>query len=1039
MRSFIEWSLKFKLLIVALALILIIIGLIQLGSISVDAFPEFAPPVIEIQTEAPGLSTPEVEELVTFNLEELLNGTPWLQSIRSTTVPGLSVLMLTFEPGTDILRARQLVSERLSLAYALPNVAQSPVILQPRSAMSRVMMIGLSSDKVNPIDMSVLAYWNIRPALLSVPGVANVAIWGLRYKELHVEADPKILQAKNIKLDQIISTTGNALWVSPLSFLNASTPGSGGWIDTPQQRIEVRHIMPISTPQDLAKINVEDSKLTLGDVTTVETGFPPLIGDAVINNGTAGLLILVDKFPGANTLDVSRKIEDKLSELQPGLSGISINKTIFEPANFVATVIGNMSLALGFGFLLLLLVFLLFTRSFRAVLICLITLLVPFALAITILNLLGASINMMVLAGFLLAIVIVIDDVAIDTEQLFLSRKDNQTKASMTDVLALTLKNRSSLFYATIIILFILVPIFSFSGIFSSFFRPLISTYAIVIILSALVAFIITPALSLLLLPKDISPEITTSPSFVERRYQKRYEWVINNVTKKVLTIFAIIVAVLTILGILIYLHVSNPPLFPALKEQEILVQWEGPPGTSIKEMVRISTRVNDELRKIKGVQNVAVDIGRAVLGDKIVNVNAAQIIIHIDPHANYSETLAVIQKTVNNYPGIFHIVQTYLKERTQQILTGTPYDIVVRIFGHDFADLRNIANQVKKIASQMKGTTDIHIDEEIDQPEIAVEVNLTKAQQYGLKPGDVRRAAATLIAGLQAGSLFDEQKIFPVVVWGTPDVRTSLGSMRDILIDTPSGTWVHLGDVADVSIKPSPNLIQHDTVSRSLDVGINVRGGNANAISNDLVQSIKKNITFPLESHTEVLSIYQQNLIAQEWLVLISIAVAIIIFLVLQAVFESFCLAALVFFSIPCSLIGGLMVAVLLHSTSSVALIGLLAVFGFALRNTILSITSYQLIHQQAPMNDQLLRQAAGARFNSIFFTTCAVIAFLLPLIILFNRPGLEIAGPMAAIIIGGMITSILYCGLIIPAIFLCFSESKTSSCADARGPISK
>ena len=281
-RWIVGWSLKFPLLMLALAVALILVGITQLRNTPVDALPEFAPPYVEVQTEALGLSASEVEELISFNLEELLNGTPFLQSMRSTSVPGLSSIVLYFQPGTDILRARQLVSERLSLAYALPNVAQPPVILQPMSATSRVMMVGLSSKQVSPIQMSVLARWNIRPALLSVPGVANVSIWGMRDRQLQVLVDPQRLQARHVTLDQIVSTTGNALWVSPLTFLNASTPGSGGWIDGPQQRLEVRHVLPISSPNDLAQVNVEDTTLSLGDVAAVVEDHQPLIGDDIL-------------------------------------------------------------------------------------------------------------------------------------------------------------------------------------------------------------------------------------------------------------------------------------------------------------------------------------------------------------------------------------------------------------------------------------------------------------------------------------------------------------------------------------------------------------------------------------------------------------------------------------------------------------------------------------------------------------------------------------------------------------------------------------
>src|SRR6266576_1466041 len=398
MRWIVGWSLKFPLLVLALAVAMISVGITQIRSTPVDALPEFAPPYVEVQTEALGLSASEVEELITLNLEELLNGTPWLQTMRSTSVPGLSSITLIFQPGTDIIRARQLVSERLSLAYALPNVAQPPVILPPLSATSRAMIVGLSSKQVSPIQMSVLARWNIRPALLSVPGVANVAIWGMRDRQLQVLVDPQRLQAQHVTLDQIISTTGISLWVSPLTFLNASTPGSGGWIDTPQQRLEVRHVLPISSPNDLAQVNVEGTKLRLGDVAKVVEDHQPLIGDDVLDNGS-GLLLVIDKFPGANTLDVTRGIDAKLKELQPGLSGIRIDTGIFRPASFVEMAIGNLTNALLVGFLLAVLVLFTFLFEWRTAVISLVTIPLSLMAAGLVLYLRGATINTIVLVG----------------------------------------------------------------------------------------------------------------------------------------------------------------------------------------------------------------------------------------------------------------------------------------------------------------------------------------------------------------------------------------------------------------------------------------------------------------------------------------------------------------------------------------------------------------------------------------------------------------------------------------------------------------
>jgi CzcA family heavy metal efflux pump len=1025
MRWIVEWSLKFRLLVVALAVAMIFVGITQLRTMPVDALPEFAPPYVEVQTEAPGLSAAEVEELVTLNLEELLNGTPWLQSIRSTSVPGLSSITLIFQPGTDIIRARQLMSERLSLAYALPNVSQPPVILQPLSATSRVMMVGLSSKQVSPIQMSVLARWNIRPALLSVPGVANVAIWGMRDRQLQVLVDPQRLRAKHVTLDQIVATTGNALWVSPLSFLNASAPGSGGWIDTPQQRVEVRHVLPISSPGDLAQVNVEGTKLHLGDVTNVVEDHQPLIGDDILDNDP-GLLLVVEKFPGANTLDVTRGVEAKLDELRPGLSGIQIDTSIFRPASFVEMAIGNPTRALLIGFLLLVLVLLALFYHWRVALISLVAIPLSLAAAGLVLSLSGATINTMVLAGLVIAVGVIVDDAIIDVEnivrRLRQQRREGSDRSTASIILEASLETRSAMIYATLIILLALLPVFLLQGVIGAFFQPLVISYALALLASMMVALIVTPTLCLILLSRaPIERRESPLLRWLQRGYAAVLGWIIRALRPAFLSTGVIGAGIMALVGLAV-LPSLGMPLLPTFKEPDVMIQWQGPPGTSYPEMARITRLASRELRSIPGVRNVAADIGRAVLGDQIVDVNSAQLTVSIDPAANYDATVAAIQKVVNGYPGIFHVVQTYLKERTRQVLTGSSDDIVVRIFGPDLGVLHSKAEEVRKSLAQIDGTADVHTDLQVEQPQVNIEVNLAKAQHYGLKPGDVRRAASTLVAGIEAGSLFEDQKVFQVMVWGVPETRSSLTSIRDLLIDTPNGGQVRLGDVADVSIQPTPNMIQHETVSRRIDVSLNVHGRDPSAVVSDIRQRLQ-GINFPLEYRAEVLGEYEERQTAQSRLLIFGIAAALGIFLLLQAAFGSWRLAFLAFFTLPAALMGGVLAAFATSGALSLAsLVGLLAVFGLAVRNGIMLIKHYQHLEwdEGESFGPGLVLRGTRERFAPILMTALATGLVLVPLVISGDIPGQEIARPMAIIILGGLVTATVLNLFIVPSLYL-------------------
>jgi CzcA family heavy metal efflux pump len=1032
MRWIIGWSLKFRLFVIALAVETMLVGITQLRNMPVDVLPEFAPPYVEVQTEALGLSAPEVEELVTLNLEELLNGTPWLQTMRSTSVPGLSSITLIFQPGTDIIRARQLISERLSLAYALPNVAQPPVILPPLSATSRAMIVGLSSQQVSAIEMSVLARWTIRPALLSVPGVANVAIWGMRDRQLQVQVDPAKLQANHVTLDQIVSTTGNALWVSPLTFLNASTPGSGGWIDGPQQRIEVRHVLPIASPKDLAQVNVEGTKLTLGDVAAVVEDHQPLIGDDILNN-SPGLLLVIEKFPGANPQEVTRGVEAKLAELRPGLSGIQIDTNIFRPANFIDMATGNLTWSLLIGFLLVVLVLLAFFYHWRIALISMVVIPLSLVVAGFVLYLRGSTMNVMVLAGLLIAVTIVVDDVILDVENIMRRlrqhHQEGSDRSTASIILEASLEMRSAMIFATLIILLALLPIFLLGGVSGTFFQPLVISYALALLASMVVALTVTPALCLLLL-RNVPLEQRESPllRWLQRGYEGLLARLIRVLRPAFLAIGVLTIGALGLVGLAVLPSLGRMSTLPSFKEPNVMIQWQAPPGTSYPEMARITTLASRELRTIPGVRNVAANVGRAVLGDQVVGVNSAQLVVSIDPAANYDTTVAAIRKVANGYPGIRSDVQTYLKETTSQVLTGSSNDIVVRISGSDLGVLRSKAEEVRRAISQINGAVDVHTELQVEQPQIDIEVNLARAQRYGLKPGDVRRAASTLVAGIEAGSLFQDQKVFQVVVWGTPQTRYSLSSIRDLLIDTPAGGQVRLGDVADVRIVPTPNLIQHETVSRRIDVGLNVRGRDPNAVVSDIQQRLSA-IKFPLEYRAAVFGAYQEQQADQRNLLIFGLAAAIGIFLLLQAAFGSWRLAALAFFILPSALVGGVVAAFAAGGVISFAsLVGLLAVFGIAVRNIIVQIKGYQHLeqHEGEPFGLDLVLQGTRDRFAPILMTALAAGLALVPLVISGNIPGQEIASPMAIVILGGLVTSTVLNLFVVPSLYLRFGKKK-------------
>ena len=460
-------SLRFRLLLVGIAAGLIVLGVTQLRNAPVDVLPEFTPPYAEVQTEAPGLSAQEVEQLITVPLEaDLLNGVQGVETIRSESVPGVSSITMVFEPGTDIYRGRQLIQERLTQAHALPNVSAPPTLLQPLSSSSRVLMIGLSSDQLTPIERSVIARWTMRPRLMGVPGVANVAVWGLRDQQLQIQVDPEQLRDRGVTLNQVIRTAGNAQAVSPLSFLEASTPGTGGFIETPQQRLQVRNVLDqLADPGDLGQVPLEgtNGRLRLTDVADVRIDHQPLIGDTVVE-GAEGPLLVVEKFPGANTREVTAGVEDALEKLRPGLAGMQTDTSIFRPATYLDEATGNLRTAILVGGALAAFALLAFLARWRTVLVALVTVPVALVAAALVLDALGETFNAISLAGLAAALAILVDEAVAGADAIGRRLHEVRTgaRAATSDLVRdAALQVRAPLVYATLIALLAIVPVAS--------------------------------------------------------------------------------------------------------------------------------------------------------------------------------------------------------------------------------------------------------------------------------------------------------------------------------------------------------------------------------------------------------------------------------------------------------------------------------------------------------------------------------------------------------------------------------------------------
>ncbi|MFL5819551.1 MAG: efflux RND transporter permease subunit [Solirubrobacteraceae bacterium] len=1027
MRWIIGTSLRLRFLVAAGAAALMFFGAQQLHHQKVDVFPEFAPTRVEIQTACLGLSAAEVEELVSVPLEDALNGVPGVETIRSESVPQLSNITLLFKRGTDLMEARQRVQERLqSVEATLPTWAAPPFMMPPLSATSRIMSVGLTSKKLSQMDVSMIAYWKIRARLLRVPGVANVALWGEQLKQLQVQADPRRMAANGVSLDHLMEVTSNSLDSGLLKFSQGSWIGTGGWLETGDRKLAVRHIQPIVKPSDLAKVPLArrgGRTLSVGNVANVLYGPQPPIGDAVVDGGP-GLLLVIEKFPRANTVEVTQGIETALKDLQPGLHGITVHPNIFKPASFIQEAVHNLTVAVIIGCLLVVLILVAFLFEWRAAFISLISIPLSLVAAGIVLDVRGATVNTLILAGFAVSVGVVVDDAIIDMEnivrRLRIRRAQGQRVSIARTVLDASLEVRNPILFATLINVIAVAPVLFVGGLSGAFFEPLAVSYGLAVMASMAVALTVTPALALIMM-KNAPPQ--PREPILMRGLKRGYGALLSPVLRRPFAALAA-VGMIALAAVLVYPRLGQE-LFPTFKERDFLMHWVSTPGTSINEERRMVRNASHQLARIPGITDFGSHIGQAFLGEEIAGPNFGENWVRISPNASYDDTIEAIHKMEAENPGLFRDVQTYLRERIDEVLAGSTDAMTVRIFGEDLHVLRREAGAVQKALKGVPGLVELHTELQADVPQIDVQVRLPVARRYGIKPGDVRRAAATLLASEEVGDMFRGGKAYDVHVWSTPQTRRNLSDIRALRIDTSRGR-VPLGVLATVAVRPTPNDIKRENASRRIDVGANVSKRDLGSVTAD-VQKRLASVHLPLGYHMQLLGEAAERQAAQKRLLIFAAGAALAILLLLQVAFGSWRLAWLLFLTLPMALVGGLLAAFGAIGVISLgALIGFYTVLGIAARNGILLISHFQHLERNEgePFGPGLVLRGARERLSPILMTAFATGLALLPLALSGDKPGQEIEHPLAIVILGGLATSLLLNLFLVPTLYLRFGR---------------
>ncbi len=1025
MRALVETCLRQRWVVIALSLLFSMLGVRTLDQASYDAFPEFAPPRVEVQTEAPGLSSEEVEALVTMPIEAALGGMPKLAQLRSKSVLGLSSVVALFEPGTDLMQARTLVQERLARAATqLPAVARTPVMLSPLSSTSRILKIGMWSATRSQLELTDLSRWTVRPRLMAIPGVANVAIWGERDRQIQVRVDPERLNAHGIGVDRVIAATRNAVM-----------PRAGGFVDGPTQRLPVIHSALVHNAQQLAQVPLiipGRTALTLGDVTEVVEDHPAAIGEGLVTQGT-GLLLIVEKHPQGNTLDITRRIDEALTALAPALPDVEIDATIFRPAGFIERALHNLAEAMGIGCALVIVVLFLFLWDVRTAIISVVAIPLSLFAAAVVLTAFGRTIDTMVIAGLVIALGEVVDDAIIDVEnihrRLRLDREQGRTSPAqvLATVLDASLEVRSAIVYASLIVVLVFVPVLMLDGVAGEFFRPLALAYGLAVVASTLVALTITPALCLVLLPGALGAE-RRSP--IARLVTRHYAQVVERVLSHPRAILFSVVLAIVASGL--GFASLREEFLPSFQENDFLMHWIARPGTSLEAVQRSANLARKELLTVPGVRNLGAHIGRAEVADEVVGPNFAELWVSVDPKVDLPITLDRVRAVVDGYPGVYRDVQTYLQERIREVLSGGSGAMVVRLYGPNLSALREHATLLAEEVERIPGVSHARPESQVLVPQIEVAPNLARCAALGVDPSVVQARASMLVQGERVGQLVRGQQPIDVVVWGVERVRTDVHALVDLAIPLDDRTLVRLSDVADVRIAPMQNTIAHDAGSRKLDVVIDL---DPNADLGAVASAVETRLAahaLPPGHHGQMLGEHLARTRARSRLLFACLLAMLGVALVLLADFRSARLTMLVLASLPFALVGAILAVVLSGGAVSLGtLVGLVTVIGIAARNGIMMISHFRHLEteEQVPFGAELVTRGAMERLVPIVMTALATGLALLPLIARGNAPGHELEHPMAVAILGGIVSSTLLNLIVMPVLYLRYGKAGVST----------
>jgi len=1020
-------SIKYPGVVVALVLTVIVYGLYVLTRANLDVFPEFSPSQVVIQTEAPGLSADLVELQVSQPIEDALAGASGVESMRSQSIPGLSVVTVLFDEESDVYRNRQVVAERLAaLANRLPQGVGQPAMTPLTSSASTVLGVGITSGTRSLMEIRTFVDWTLRPHLLAVQGVAEVNVFGGDVRQWQVQADPRRLLRYGLTIADVVDAARRATAVLP-----------AGFVQTENQHIVVNAEGQPRSAAELGRVVLSQKAaqtLRLRDVADVVEAPAPSISAAAMD-GKPGVFLMVQGQLGANTRAVTLALEHALQELQPLFAEqkLTVDGQMFRPANFIETAVRNVQRDLLIGSVLVVVVLFLFLFDARTAFVCATAIPASLLGAVLVLDYFGVGLNIMVLGGLAIALGEVVDDAIIDTENIFRRLRQNRLLAHPRPadevVLAASVEVRSSVVYATFIVALVFVPLLTLSGIAGKLFAPLGLAYILSILASLIVALTLTPALCYLLLARrDLKSDDPPAVSWAKPRYVGLLRRIERYPGRIVSAVFAVIA-----------IGIGTLPLFsgefiPALREGHYIIHMTAVPGTAEAESLRIGSRVAQVIGSIKGVRSVAQWVGRAPNGADTFGTHYSEFEVEIGAQrgAEQVRILREIRETLEGkrggeFAGVAFAVNTFLTERIEETIAGFAAPVVINVHGTDLDLLDRDAQAVAAVVATMPGAVDVQLQAPPGTPQIVIRLRPERAAQFGVAPGAALEAISAAYEGAQIAQVYRGNHIIPVVVILPPQVRNRIPQIGELKLRGAEGSLVSLRDIADVEISGGRSKILHYGGRRIQTVTSNLVGRDLEAFQADLRVRLNKEVKLAPGNYLVFGGTAQAQAQAREDLIVHSAVAAIGIFLLLYIAFNNLRNLLITFINLPFALIGGVIAVMATGGWLSLgSIVGFVTLFGITLRNSIMLVSHYTHLVQVEglPWDGETALRGAAERLPSILMTALVTALGLLPLALGSGEPGREIEGPMAIIIVGGLITSTLLNLLILPTILLHFGR---------------